>query len=204
MIGSDVCESQEIPATFTTETGWPRSENCALVTSIAIQKEWPLRFRLLTDMRRGVSAASIGEGWARFMSDQRLGLGAVLTFEIVDERRLVVGIHRRSALKVPQTFQQLPDASHLACDSREQPKVDDLSPDHSPRPGVHEVRGDACPHFEKKLRKTHVKKCASSRIVSWFSNCFLFRQHVASFGDSWEHRRSVVVVNSESAFISIP
>ena len=172
MIGSFVCESQEIPASFTTETGWPSVVNCALVTSISLQKEWPLRLRRFPDMRRGVSAVSIGEGWARFMSDQGLGLGALLTFEIVDERCLVVGIHRRSALKVPQTFQQLPDASQITCDSREQPEVFDLFADHSPRPSAHEIPRDARPHFLKILRKTHIQKCASSRIVSWVSSRF--------------------------------
>jgi hypothetical protein len=71
-------ETQEIPATFTIETSWSGEENCALVTSITIQKEWPLRFRRFPNMRRGVSAVSVGEGWARFMSDQGLGLGALL------------------------------------------------------------------------------------------------------------------------------
>ena len=172
-----VVETQEIPATFTTETGWPGDDNCALVTSITIEKEWPLRFRRFPDMRRGVSAVSVGEGWARFMSNQGLGLGALLTFEVVDERRLVVGIHRRSALTEQQAFQQLPNASLIACDARVTAQVDNNFPDHPPQPSLHEVRGDARPHFQKTLRKTHTKNCAASRLVSLLTNFFSFRQH---------------------------
>lgn len=158
--------TQEIPATFTTETGWPFGEHCGLVTSID-GKEWPLCIRRLPDMRRGVSAVSVGEGWARFMADQGLGLGALLTFEVVDERRLVVGIHRRNALTEPQAFQQLcGDGQHIAGDSAE---VNNNSHSQPARPGKLEFSGDTRPHFHKKLSKTHIKKHASSRIVSGFS-----------------------------------
>ena len=173
--------TQEIPATFTQETGWPGSEDCALVTSITMLKEWPLRFRMFPDARRGVSAVSVGEGWARFMSDHGLGLGAVVTFEVVDCRRLVVGIHRRSALTEPHGFQQPVTCTHIACDSQATPEVDPKTPDHSTQPGCHEVRLDARPHFWKTLRRTHTKNCASSRMVSIFSWAFSFRQHVYVF-----------------------
>jgi hypothetical protein len=177
--GVCVGETQEIPATFTTETGWPGEDNCALVTSITLQKEWPLTFRRFPDMRRGVSTVSVGEGWARFMSDQALGLGALLTFKVVDERRLVVGIHRRSALTEQQQFQQYADTSLYADDSRVQPGFTNSAPDLPPRLGLQQVRGDARPSFQKKLRKTHTKKCASSRIVSRISHCFFISADVA-------------------------
>ena len=176
-------ESQEIPATFTIETGWPGSENCALVTSITMSKEWTLRLRRLPDMRRGVSAVSTGEGWARFMSDHGFGLGALLTFEVVDERRLAVGIHRRSALTEPRSFQHLSEGSRIACGSRVQAENTSSIPDHLCRHSLHLVCGEARPHFHKTLRKTHTTKCASSRMVSRFSNCFQFRQHVSLFTD---------------------
>ena len=146
-----------------------------------MSKVWPLRLRRFPDMQRGVSAVSTGEGWARFMSDHQLGLGALLTFEVVDERRLVVGIHRRSALTEPQSFQQLPEGSHIACGSRVQAENSNSIPDHLCRHGLHPLRGDARPHFHKTLRKTHTKKSASSRMVSRFSNCFQSRQQVSFF-----------------------
>lgn len=177
--GVCVGETQEIPATFTTETGWPGEDNCALVTSITLQKEWPLTFRRFPDMRRGVSAVSVGEGWARFMSDQALGLGALLTFEVVDGRRLVVGIHRRSALTEPHQFQQYADANLEPGDSRVQPEFTNSAQHVPPRVGLHEVRCDARPHFQKTLRKTHTKKCASSRFVSQNSHCFFISADVS-------------------------
>jgi hypothetical protein len=155
------------------------------VTSICMEKEWPLRFRRFLDNRRGVSAMSVGKGWARFMSDHGLGIGALLTFEVVDERRLVVGVHRRSALKEPQSFQQHPNLGHLACDSREQPEVGFSFPAKSRRPRLHEDGGDACPHFLKTLRKTHTKKCTSARMVSWFYSSFPFWQKFVSYSFFW-------------------
>ena len=86
---------QEIPATFTAETGWPCSTECALVTSITTPKEWPLKLHKFVDVSSGRSAVSVGGGWAKFVLDQNLGLGAFLTFEVVDDRRLVVAHHQR-------------------------------------------------------------------------------------------------------------
>ena len=97
--GTGVGISQEIPATFTAETRWPGEEDCALLTSISTVKEWPLKFRLLPDVRTGISAVSVGGGWAKFLEDQNLGVGAFMTFEVVDERRLVVALHHRSAVE---------------------------------------------------------------------------------------------------------
>ena len=86
---------QEIPKSFAAETGWPGEENCALVTSISTLKEWPLQFRRLSDACAGVAAVTVGGGWSKFVEDQNLGPGAFLTFELVDERRLVVALHNR-------------------------------------------------------------------------------------------------------------
>lgn len=89
---------QEIPTAFTAETGWPSEEECALVTSISMLKEWPLQIRQLQHVRPpGVSAVSIGGGSAIFLVDHNLNVGAFLTFEVVDSRRFVVAIHSRSA-----------------------------------------------------------------------------------------------------------
>lgn len=85
-----VAKSQEIPATFTAETGWPGNDECALVTSVNFAKEWPLQFRRYSDVHTGVSAVFGGGGWAKFVADHHLGDGAFLTFEVVDERSLVV------------------------------------------------------------------------------------------------------------------
>jgi hypothetical protein len=149
-----------------------------------------------SERRRGVGEVHERSGpWSR----------CAITFEVVDERRLVVGIHRRSALTEPQSLQQLPEASLFAFGSRVQPEVPNSFPDHLCRPGLHEVRGDACPHFQKTLRKTHTKKCASSRMVSRFSNCFQFRQHVSIFRDFlYMEFNSGQEVNSDSALRNKP
>ena len=55
-----------------------------------MDEEWPVQVRLLPDVSSGNSAVSVGGGWAKFVADHALGLGAFLTFEYVDERRLVV------------------------------------------------------------------------------------------------------------------
>lgn len=159
-------ELQEIPATFTAKTGWPSCEDCALVTSISTRKEWPLRIRRLPDAHRGISAVSIGGGWARFIADQHLGVGAFLTFEVVDSRRLVVALHRCSA---PTDYSPLHqhrfDAALVRdCLQREPPEVDTLNP--MPSDSLSPVRGNDRPHFQKMLRKAHMKKYASNKLVS--------------------------------------
>ena len=179
------CETQEIPASFTAETGWPVEEDCALVTSISTVKEWPLRFMALPDMLAGVSAVSICAGWPNFVHDQQLGYGAFLTFEIVDERRLVVSIHRR-ALAHADSSQK-----HLVQDCREPEHCRKNIPCLSSRRGLHELLSDSRPHFQRTLRKTHTKKCASCRMVSWnpksiscthsFGNC----RDVRPLGSCW-------------------
>ena len=93
-----VAKSQEIPATFTAETGWPYVDECCLVTSIDFAKEWPLKFRRFADVHTGVSAVSVGGGWEQFVTDHELGDDAFLTFEMVDERTLVVALQAVGAL----------------------------------------------------------------------------------------------------------
>ena len=158
---------QEIPASFTAKTGWPTCEDCALVTSISTRKEWPLRIRRLPDAQRGISAVSIGGGWARFIADQHLGVGAFLTFEVVDSRRLVVALHRCStAPDYSPLHQHRFDAALVRdCLQSEHTKVDRVNP--MPADSHSGVRGNDRPHFLKTLRKAHMKKYASSKLVSF-------------------------------------
>lgn len=136
-----------------------------MVTSISTVKEWPLRFMAFPDMSAGVSAVSVCAGWPKFVCDHDLGYGAFLTFEIVDERRLVVSIHRRSALAHAVSPQK-----HVVQECREPNDGMNNIPCLSSRPGLHELLNDSRPHFQKTLRKTHTMKCASSRMVSWNHN----------------------------------
>lgn len=157
---------QEIPATFTAETGWPAEENCALLTSISTLKEWPVRFRRLPDMQRGISATSVGGGWARFVEEQNLGHGAFLTFEVVDDRRLVVALHTRNSAEDCPPARGGEFGHTLLRDSREH---EHSSADNS-QPTLSTVlcsdRCDERPHFIKTLRKTNMMKRASCKLVS--------------------------------------
>ena len=158
---------QEIPASFTAETGWPGEEDCAIVTSITTMSEWPIKFRRLHNVRKGiVSAVSVGEGWAEFIADHNLGPDAFLTFEIVDSRRLVAAFHHRSALE-DFAQPQLPSVcARLARDTF--PLNPSDAGDNHPRQSLQlsDVQRNDCPHFRKTLRKSHTKKQHSSRIVS--------------------------------------
>ena len=156
---------QEIPATFTAETGWP-SEECALVTSINTLKEWPLQTRRLDDVLPGVSAVSVGGGWAKFLADHNLGKGAFLTFEVVDERHLVVALHNRSAPEDLHVPQQLHGDTDLVRDLLEHEPPEAGDSQHTQSPLLSEAHGNERPHFRKTLRKTHTLKNDSSRIVS--------------------------------------
>lgn len=170
--GSWVGMSQKIPATFTAETGWPGAEDCALVTSVTLDEEWPVQLRCLPDVSSGNSAVSVGGGWAKFVADQSLGLGAFLTFENVDERRLVVTHHHRSAVGDCQPH-QIPDvdsASVRDWHSREPPEADHSFASQSMV--LPEDRIGVRPQFRKTLRKTHMKQQDSSRIVSATPNCW--------------------------------
>ena len=99
-------KTQEIPASFTAKTGWPQVEECLLVTSISRAKEWPLQLRLHPGMPDGISAVSVGGGWAKFIADHQLGDGAFLTFEVVADDCLVVALHCRSAHEDMEPFQR--------------------------------------------------------------------------------------------------
>lgn len=139
-----------------------------MVTSISNVKEWPLQFRRLPDFNTGISAMSVGGGWAKFISDQHLGVGAFLTFEVVDERRLVVALHERSALEDFQPLQQqrvVEPTEVRECSDREPPPVDNTDPVHSHLPVLPKVLGDDRPQFQKTLRKTHMKKHDCSILV---------------------------------------
>lgn len=136
-----------------------------MVTSISTVKEWPLRFMAFPDMPAGESAVCVCAGWPKFVRDQDLGYGAFLTFEIVDDRRLVVSIHRHSVLAHADSQQK-----RVVEDCREPDEGMNNIPYLSSRPGLPELLSDSHPHFQKTLRKTHTKKCASSRMVSWNPN----------------------------------
>lgn len=175
--GSGVGISQKIPATFTADTGWPVEEDCALVTSITFQEEWPVQLRLLPDVSTGYSAVSVGGGWAKFIAEQDLGLGAFLTLEFVDERRLVVTHHHRSCAGDWQEQQQ-PEVDSAAvrdCRSREPPEVDHSHP--SQANVLPEDQSGDRPQFRKTLRKTHLKKQDSSRMVSAEPCCWTLHRH---------------------------
>ena len=157
--------SQEIPAPFTAETGWPAEDDCTLMTSITTPKEWPLQFRRLNSgVMPGISAVSVGAGWERFITDQNIGVGAFLTFEVVDDRRLVVAVHHRAAATTCQHLPQ-PDFDTGGVRGRQEyPEVDEngrrclnVLPD---------VKSEARPTFRKTMRMSHLKKHDSSRLVS--------------------------------------
>lgn len=79
----------------TARTGWPGCEDCALVMSISTLNEWPLRMMLnWYDPCGEGSVHSVGTGWNKFVEDQMVGDGDLLIFKVVDERCLVVTIHR--------------------------------------------------------------------------------------------------------------
>lgn len=160
------CKTQDIPATFFEETGWPWEEDCALVTSISTVKEWPVRFRRLPGMPGGVAATSVGGGWARFVSDQNLCHGALLTFEVVDDRRLVVALHCRRGAEDCRALCscEFGHSAVRACRTRELPHRYNSQPGHSTV--LTEVRCGDRPQFQKTLRKSHMRKHESCKLVS--------------------------------------
>lgn len=170
--------SQEIPASFSAETGWPCDEECALVTSISTEKEWPLQVRRLPDVRGRMSAVSVGGGWAKFLHDQQLGRGAFMTFELVDERRLVVALHQRGAPEFTQQTDNVAGLVRDCCDS-DLPEVLNTHPTTLTQ--LPEVRTGDRPQFQKILRKTHILKHASSRIVSAHPCCSPWRHLYSDF-----------------------
>lgn len=160
--------SQEIPATFTAETGWPGGEECALVTSISCVKEWPLELRRSSSVHGGVTAVSVGGGWAKFCADQHLRAGAFMTFEIVDESRLVVAIHARGAIEdyQPTAKERVVDAtSEPACGDIVPPTVDNNETIPTSRRVLNEESDGSRPQFEKTLRKTHLRNHDGGRLV---------------------------------------
>lgn len=166
--------SQEIPEPFSAETGWPGEDDCALMTSITTPKEWPLQVRRIeSGVLPGISAVSVGAGWARFIAEQDLGLGAFLTFEVVDDRRLVVAVHQRCAAPDFKPLTPQPDVSSgVVRDSeRETPAVDERHRSWSNV--LPDVRSEDRPQFHKTLRKTHLKKQDSSRFVSANPNGYI-------------------------------
>ncbi|KAG0572752.1 hypothetical protein KC19_VG121900 [Ceratodon purpureus] len=85
----------EVPAEFSSKTGWPGVENCAIVTSTKF-KEWPLRKTQLSSLTSLGFAMSDSAGWLKFLGDQDVSAGDVLVFEQVDERCLVASVAYQS------------------------------------------------------------------------------------------------------------
>ena len=164
-----VAKAQEIPATFTAETGWPRFDDCALVTSMNFTKEWPLHFRRYASWNKGVSAVSVGGGWAKFCEDHSLGEGAFLTFEVVDARSLVVALHARGALGSHQRSQEewiVEAGSQRPWSEHVPPPEDNRSTRQWGRGVQSDLPSDQRPQFQKTLRKTHMTKNDCGRLVS--------------------------------------
>ena len=137
------------------------------MTSITTPKEWPLQFRRVNNgVMPGIFAVSVDAGWERFVVDQNLGLGAFLTFEVVDDRRLVVAVHLRCAASEFQHSPQLKvgDTGVLRDCERETPSLVESQERWSNV--VTDVGSEDRGQFRKTLRKTHLKKFDSSRIVS--------------------------------------
>lgn len=159
---------QEIPATFTDETGWPATDDVALVTSISTVSEWPLKLVRYSVREGGSSAVSVGGGWEKFVADQHLQPGAFMTFEVVDERRLVVTVHARSAASDSEFLRQEPavEATPEPCCRDIGPlPVDNNKPPASNRRVISKVPGQSLPQFQKTLRKTHMKDHDGGRLV---------------------------------------
>lgn len=157
---------------FTALTGWPVEEHCALVTNMTMQEEWPVQLRHLPDVSSGYSAVSVGGGWAKFLSDNNLSIGAFLTFEVVDERRLVVAHHLRCAAEGCEDSQQTDVESGTVRDwrPREPP-----SAEHTHRLATvshTDVRLGTTAQFRKTIHKTNLTKHDSSRIVRLQHTCW--------------------------------
>lgn len=110
---------------------------------------------------------SVGAGWQKFIRDQDIGYGVFLTFEVVDELRLVVGIHRGTSLAQADSPQEDVAPNYIVNDYGESPEGMKNIPCLPSWLGINEVLGDARrPQFQKTLRKSHTKQCASSKLVS--------------------------------------
>lgn len=136
------------------------------MTSISVEEEWPLHMRHLPDVSSGFFAVSVGGGWAKFLTDHNLGVGSFLTFEVVDERRLVAAHHIRCAAIDCEGPHQHDVDSCAVRDPRprEPPEVEHS---HSEVSIVQRAaRSATSPQFRKTIRKTHLKTHNSSRIVS--------------------------------------
>ena len=82
--------AQEIPAQFTSRTGWPGKDDCTIVTSVTHLNEWPVQFK-----RTGDTARSVGTGWGKFLRAHQIRAGQLLVFELVTERIFVAAAYPR-------------------------------------------------------------------------------------------------------------
>ena len=115
---------------------------------------------------------SVGGGWAKFVIDNKLSMGAFLTFEVVDERRLVVAHHTRCTAEDGEGPHQ-PDINSATV--REWRYIEPPEAEHPHRlatmPNT-DVQSNTLQRFRKTLRKTHVAKQNNSRIVSVHCVCW--------------------------------
>ena len=141
------------------------------MTSISRAKEWPLQLRLLPGMPDGISAVSVGGGWAKFIADHQLGDGAFLTFEVVADDCLVVALHCRGAHEDMEPFQRTGvDFTQVrGCGDIEHSQV--VNPKPVLAAVLRQAHSSERPQFQKTIRKTHMKKHSSSRIVSAHPRC---------------------------------
>lgn len=125
--------------------------------------------RRCTELDSGVSAVSVGSGWAKFVADQRLLPGALLTFEVADSRCLVAALHGCSATVDHQTLQLERAVEANSANDRKTLVHPPVVPgDHvNPSEGVvTEAENESRPQFQKTLRKTHLKSNDAGRLVS--------------------------------------
>ena len=97
--------------------------------------QWAVQFRThgVTDPR--LSSFTVGDGFEKFVADNDVAIGTLLVVEAVDDRCVVVTIHRRE---------------------------DENAPPLTPPPSPHT---DGRPHFRKTLRACHTRPFKSTRLV---------------------------------------
>ena len=128
--------TQEIPPKFTKRTGWPGAGDCNLITAKRNSKSWPVTFQQSSSSSGTVAWSSYGGGYGQFLTDNEIALPTLLVLEQVDDRTLVVVIHR-----------------------------DETSPPKKvlPPPKFEE---DPWWQFQKTLRACHTRPSKSTRLVS--------------------------------------
>ncbi|KAG0627795.1 hypothetical protein M758_2G228600, partial [Ceratodon purpureus] len=118
----------------------------------------------------GLAFISIGTGWASFVSDHKLTIGAFLTFEVLDTACLAVAIHRRSSSPVSPPEVVDADIKPTRLVHRDLPEVGHARRRLSTQlpttrvTHLHDSTAADIPSFRKTLRKSHVLDVPSSRV----------------------------------------